>query len=94
MGGAGVARGHYLVLHRGLLLHLKMYTAALAPQDFVDHYLLMVRGCAERDAETVVQQSIHLGFLTGGPVVGHVRQYVHEEALTSSGSLAGRDETV
>ncbi len=37
-----------------------------APQEFVDHYLLMVRACADRDKDVVVAQSVHLGFLTGG----------------------------
>ncbi|GAB4819196.1 hypothetical protein N2152v2_006242 [Parachlorella kessleri] len=32
---------------------------------FVDEYLLMVKGCAERDSEEVIRRSTKLGFLTG-----------------------------
>lgn len=34
-------------------------------QGFVDDYLLMVRACAERDQDSIISQSVKLGFLTG-----------------------------
>lgn len=35
------------------------------PRPFVDDYLRMVRGCADRDSDAVVGASVRLGFLTG-----------------------------
>jgi aarF domain-containing kinase len=35
------------------------------PASFVDPYLRMVRGCADRDRDAVLQHSLALGFLTG-----------------------------
>jgi predicted unusual protein kinase regulating ubiquinone biosynthesis (AarF/ABC1/UbiB family) len=36
------------------------------PPHFVADYLRMVRACAERDRQEVIERSTRLGFLTGG----------------------------
>jgi hypothetical protein len=52
-----------------------MHLAYVLPavQAFVDNYLLMVAACAERDRQTVLDQSMKLGFLTG-PAVAQLCQ--------------------
>lgn len=37
------------------------------PKPFVDDYLRMVKGCADKDDAEIVKRSIRLGFLTGAP---------------------------
>ncbi len=48
------------------LIHLIDFGAAKEyPPEFVAEYLEMVKGCAEKDAKTIVDRSTALGFLTG-----------------------------
>lgn len=48
------------------LVHLIDFGAAREyPRAFVDDYMRMVRACAERDRDQVIERSTRLGFLTG-----------------------------
>ena len=49
-----------------LLLLLILPPSRDFPASFVDEYMQMVRACAERDRDGVVQRSLNMGFLTGG----------------------------
>lgn len=41
------------------------HPSSVYPKGFVDDYLRMVRACAERDRDSVIDFSTRLGFLTG-----------------------------
>lgn len=58
--------GNFLYDEAAAKLHLIDFGAAREfPVGFVDDYLNMVRACAERDKQGVIDCSTRLGFLTG-----------------------------
>jgi len=67
------------------LIHLIDFGAAkeYSPQ-FVDEYLEMVKGCAEKDAKSIVDKSTALGFLTGDE--SKVMLDAHVEAAMAVGT--------
>lgn len=58
--------GNFLYDQSSAKLNLIDFGAAREfPSKFVDNYLSMVKACAERDREGVINYSTRLGFLTG-----------------------------
>ena len=58
--------GNFLYDESAAKLNLIDFGAAREfPSKFVDNYLSMVKACAERDREGVINYSTRLGFLTG-----------------------------